>query len=72
VREFLSSPFSSFSSRLRARPGERPFFPIPTGFTTNSFLLYSVGPDGKDDQGTPLKRVNPELGDMLPSTFPTD
>ena len=29
--------------------------PLVYRITTNSFLLYSVGPDGKDDQGTSLK-----------------
>ena len=35
--------------------------------TTNSFLLYSVGPDGQDDQGTPFKRGEVETGDLLPT-----
>ena len=34
--------------------------------TSNAFLLYSVGPDGKDDGGTPLKRGTKETGDLLP------
>ncbi len=35
---------------------------------TNSWLLYSVGPDGKDDGGVPLKRGETEKGDLLPTT----
>jgi hypothetical protein len=36
---------------------------------TNSFLLYSVGPDGHDDHGTPLKRGEMEKGDLLPTAL---
>jgi hypothetical protein len=35
---------------------------------TNSFLLYSLGPDGKDDGGASPVRGQPEKGDLLPST----
>jgi hypothetical protein len=41
--------------------------PMVYRVTTNSFLLYSVGPDGKDDQGTPGKRGETEKGDLLPA-----
>jgi len=40
--------------------------PLVYRVTTNAFLLYSVGPDGKDDQGTPLMRGEMEKGDLLP------
>jgi len=43
--------------------------PLVYRATTNSFLLYSVGPDGKDDQGTPLKRGAMETGDLLPTAL---
>jgi hypothetical protein len=34
---------------------------------TNSFLLYSVGPDGKDDRGTPSRKRGEKAGyDLLP------
>lgn len=36
---------------------------------TNSFLLYSVGPDRKDDQGTPITRHGTESGDLLPTAL---
>jgi len=43
--------------------------PLVYRVTTNSFLLYSVGPDAKDDQGTPLKRGEMEKGDLLPTSL---
>jgi hypothetical protein len=43
--------------------------PLVYRVTNNSFLLYSVGPDGHDDQGTPLKRGEMETGDLLPTGF---
>ena len=43
--------------------------PLTYGVTTNSFLLYSVGPDETDDQGTPLQRGKSEPGDLLPNTL---
>jgi hypothetical protein len=43
--------------------------PLVYRVTTNSFLLYSVGPDGKDDQGTPIKRGEMEKGDLLPTAL---
>jgi hypothetical protein len=43
--------------------------PLVYRVTTNSFLLYSVGPDGNDDQGTPLKRGEMETGDLLPNAL---
>lgn len=36
---------------------------------TNTFLLYSVGPDGKDDQGSALQRGERETGDLLPNAL---
>lgn len=42
--------------------------PLVYRVTTNSFLLYSVGPDGKDDQGAPIKR-GIEKGDLLPTAL---
>jgi hypothetical protein len=51
-------PLDPFSSR-----------PLVYRVTTNSFLLYSVGPDGKDDQGMPLKRGEMETGDLLPTAL---
>ena len=37
--------------------------------TNNSWLLYSVGPDGKDDGGAPFKRgTREEKWDLLPGT----
>lgn len=42
--------------------------PLVYRATTNSYLLYSVGPDAQDDQGTPLKRGEVEKGDLLPAT----
>jgi hypothetical protein len=44
--------------------------PLVYRATTNSFLLYSVGPDGTDDQGTPLTRGETETGDLLPNSAP--
>jgi hypothetical protein len=41
--------------------------PLVYRSTTNSFLLYSVGPDAHDDQGTPLTRGEMETGDLLPT-----
>lgn len=59
VPAWLSSvPLDPFSNR-----------PLVYRVTTNSFLLYSIGPDGKDDQGTPLKRGEMETGDLLPTTL---
>ncbi len=43
--------------------------PLVYRISTNSYLLYSVGPDGKDDQGTPLKRGEMETGDLLPAAL---
>jgi hypothetical protein len=43
--------------------------PLVYRVTTNGFLLYSVGPDGKDDQGTPLKQGGVETGDLLPTAL---
>jgi hypothetical protein len=43
--------------------------PLVYRVTTNSFLIYSVGPDGKDDQGTPIKRGEMEKGDLLPTAL---
>jgi hypothetical protein len=43
--------------------------PLVYRVTTNSFLLYSVGRDGNDDQGTPLKRGEMEKGDLLPTAL---
>lgn len=43
--------------------------PLVYRITTNSFLLYSVGPDGKDDQGTPSKQGGMETGDLLPTAL---
>ena len=37
--------------------------------TTNSFLLYSVGPDGQDDGGSPFKQGKVETGDLLPTAL---
>lgn len=37
--------------------------------SSNSFVLYSVGPDRKDDQGTPVGRANMEKGDLVPGSF---
>jgi hypothetical protein len=42
--------------------------PLVYRVTTNSFLLYSVGPDGKDDLGTSVKRGE-ETGDLLPTAL---
>ena len=42
--------------------------PLVYRVSTNSFQLYSVGPDGKNDQATPLKRGELETGDLLPTT----
>ena len=36
---------------------------------TNTFLLYSVGPDGIDDQGAALNRGETETGDLLPTAL---
>ena len=43
--------------------------PLVYRVSTNGFLLYSVGPDGKDDQGTPLKQGGVETGDLLPTAL---
>jgi hypothetical protein len=43
--------------------------PLVYRVTTNSFVLYSVGPDGKDDQGKPLKRGEVQTGDLLPTAL---
>jgi hypothetical protein len=43
--------------------------PLVYRVTTNSFQIYSVGPDGKDDQGSPLKQGGTETGDLLPSAL---
>jgi hypothetical protein len=43
--------------------------PLIYRVTTNSFLLYSVGPDGKDDQGTAPTRGGMETGDLLPTAL---
>jgi hypothetical protein len=39
--------------------------PIRYVTRTNSFLLYSVGPDGIDDRGKPLTRSSMEKGDLI-------
>jgi hypothetical protein len=41
--------------------------PLVYRVTTNSFLLYSIGPDGQDDGGTPMARGKLGKGDLLPS-----
>ena len=43
--------------------------PLAYRITTNSFLLYSVGPDAQDDGGTPLQRGAMETGDLLPTAL---
>jgi len=52
---------------LPAVPGD-PFSgqPLVYAHSTNGLLVYSVGPDRKDDGGTPIKRVGTnELGDIV-------
>jgi hypothetical protein len=39
--------------------------PLVYEWRTNSYLLYSIGPDGKDDRGTPLTRSTQEKGDLV-------
>lgn len=43
--------------------------PLVYRLTTNSFLLYSLGPDAQDNQGTPIKRGQTETGDLLPTAL---
>lgn len=40
--------------------------PLVYRVTTNSFVIYSVGPDGKDDSGKPPTSRGAETGDLLP------
>lgn len=43
--------------------------PLAYRFSTNAFLLYSLGPDGKDDGGMPLQKGEIQKGDLLPGAF---
>jgi hypothetical protein len=43
--------------------------PLIYRVTTNSFSLYSVGSDGKDDQGKPIQRGGMEKGDLVPASL---
>ena len=43
--------------------------PLVYRVTTNSFLIYSLGPDGKDDQGTPLQGGGMDAGDLIPTAL---
>jgi hypothetical protein len=49
-----AAPFDPFSGK-----------PIRYVTRTNSFLLYSVGPDGIDDRGKPLTRSSMDKGDLI-------